>query len=138
MVRVNAMSFDGGNSLHKPQGSAMTTYSPEEQWHAYMAAFGATESDERDRLLQQSVSDDVIFTNPGGSGKTRTDLSAHIVDFQTKMPTMYFRTDKVHLSQGELLAIWSMYKSDHTKVATGYNFVRLDEDGRFNYMAGFF
>lgn len=116
----------------------MTMHTPEEQWHAYMSAFGASESDERDRLLQQSVSDDVMFTNPGGNGKTRAGLSAHIADFRTKMPMMHFDTEKLHVNQGELLAVWSMYKPDHTKVATGYNFVRLDEDGRFSYMAGFF
>jgi hypothetical protein len=31
-----------------------------------------------------------------------------------------------------------MDKQDGTKVATGYNFVRTDQDGRFSYMAGFF
>lgn len=116
----------------------MTMHTPEEQWNAYMSAFAAVDLEERDRLLLRSVSDDVVFTNPGGSGKTRADLSAHIADFQSKMPSMYFSTDKVYLGQGELLAVWAMYKPDHAKVATGYNFVRLDENGRFSYMAGFF
>ena len=116
----------------------MTTYSPQEQWNAYMEAFGPVAPEARDRLLLQSVSDDIIFTNPGGNGKTRAGLSAHMADFCAKMPEMYFRTDQVFSHSGELLAVWSMYKSDHSKVATGYNFVRLDEEGRFSYMAGFF
>jgi hypothetical protein len=116
----------------------MTTHTPEEQWNAYMSAFAAVDREERDRLLRQSVSDDVVFTNPGGNGTTRAGLSAHIADFQAKMPSMTFSTDKVYLNQGELLAVWSLYKPDHVKVATGYNFVRLDANGRFSYMAGFF
>lgn len=116
----------------------MSAYTPQEQWNAYMLAFGSDQSEERERLLQQSVSGDVIFTNPGGNGKSRATLSAHIADFRAKMPGMYFGTDKVFVTQGELLAVWSMYKPDNTKVATGYNFVRLDQAGHFEYMAGFF
>ena len=50
----------------------------------------------------------------------------------------YVKTEKVFAHHGEVLAVWSMYKRDDVKVATGYNFVRPDDDGRFSYMAGFF
>jgi hypothetical protein len=109
-----------------------------QHWNAYAAAYGATAEDERERLLEESVSDDVIFTNPGGEGKSRTGLSAHIANLQKSMPGAYFSTDRLLVHHGELLAIWSMHKQDGTKVATGYNFVRPGQDGRFAYMAGFF
>jgi SnoaL-like domain len=110
----------------------------EENWNSYTAAFGASAEDERDRLLEQCVSDDVIFTNPGGEGKSRAGLSAHIGNFQKSMPGARFDTEKIFVHHGELLAIWSLYKQDGAKVATGYNFVRPGQDGRFDYMAGFF
>jgi hypothetical protein len=116
----------------------MNTETLEQYWNAYMAAFNATADDERDRLLEQSVSDDVIFTNPGGEGNSRAGLSAHIAKFQKGNPGAYFSTDKLYPQTDKLLAIWSMHKPDGTKVATGYNFVRPDHDGRFSYMAGFF
>lgn len=103
-----------------------------------MTAFGATAEEERERLLELSVSDDVIFTNPGGDGKSRAALSAHIAGFQKGNPGAYFTTDKIYAQPDKLLAIWSMYKHDGAKVATGYNFVTPDADGRFSYMAGFF
>lgn len=109
-----------------------------ENWNAYMAAYGAQANDERARLLEQSVCDDVVFTNPAGDGKSRAGLSAHIDGFQKANPGAYFKTDKLYPQQDKLLAVWSMYKSDGTQVAVGYNFVRPDEDGRFSYMAGFF
>jgi hypothetical protein len=109
-----------------------------DNWNAYMAAYGAEAEDERARLLTQSVSDDVVFTNPAGDGKSRAGLSDHIGRFQKGNPGAYFSTDKLFPQQDKLLAVWSMYKSDGTKVATGYNFVRPDDDGRFGYMAGFF
>ena len=116
----------------------MTANTQEQLWNAYMDAFGAAEADERARLLAQSVSDDVVFTNPGGEGKTRGGLSKHIEDFRNKMPGCHFKTDRLISHHGECLAVWSMYKADGAKVATGYNFVQFAADGRFSYMAGFF
>jgi hypothetical protein len=116
----------------------MTENVHEQLWDAYMAAFGAVDAEERERLLRQSVGDDVVFTNPGGEGKTREGLIKHIENFQNKMPGCSFRTDRLISHHGECLAVWSMYKHDGAKVATGYNFVQFGADGRFSYMAGFF
>ncbi len=102
----------------------MTANIQEQFWNAYMEAFGAVEADERARLLTQSVTDDVVFTNPGGEGKTRESLIKHIEDFQTKMPGCHFKTDRLINHHGECLAVWSMYKQDGAKVATGYNFLQ--------------
>lgn len=116
----------------------MTTATPQQRWNSYMAAFGTAAVEERDRLLENSVAEDVIFTNPAGDGQSRVGLSAHIEKFQKDNPGAYFNTDKVFAQRDKLLAKWSMYRQDGTKVATGYNFVRYDLDGRFSYMAGFF
>jgi SnoaL-like domain len=116
----------------------MNTELLEQRWNEYMSAFGTTAEDARLRLLESSVSEDVIFTNPGGDGKGRTGLSAHIDAFQKHNPGASFETEKIYLQSDKLLAIWSLYKQDGTKMVTGYNFVTPDHDGRINYMAGFF
>lgn len=116
----------------------MTPQTLTDSWTAYMAAFSATNDAERARLLDQCVSDDVVFTNPGGNGQGRAALDAHIAGFQQKMPGAYFTTDKLHPQPDTLLAVWTLFKSDGAKLATGYNFVRPGPDGRFSYMAGFF
>ena len=110
----------------------------EQNWASYLAAYSDIADAERKQLLEQSVSDDMVFTNPGGQGETRAGLIAHIENFQKKMPGTYFSTEKVFARHDELLAIWAMHKPDGAKVATGYNFVRPDNEGRFIYMAGFF
>jgi hypothetical protein len=61
-----------------------------------MAAFGAIAEDERERLLEGSVSEDVIFTNPGGDGKSRVGLIAHIEKLQKANPGAYFSTEKLY------------------------------------------
>lgn len=116
----------------------MTIENLEQHWNLYLDAFHATAEDERARLLERCVSEDVIFTNPGGQGESRAELHAHIGNFHKMMPGTYFSTDKLFAHHGELLAVWSMYKPDGTKTATGYNFIRPNRDGRFSYMAGFF
>jgi len=110
----------------------------QDNWNAYLSAYGATDADERARLLAQSVSEDVVFTNPAGDGETLAGLDAHIVGFQQSNPGKYFGTDKLFPQKDKMLAIWSMYSGDGTRLATGYNFVRPDETGRFKYLAGFF
>jgi hypothetical protein len=116
----------------------MNNVTLEQRWNSYMAAFGATVQEEREQLLAQSVSEDVVFTNPGGKGQSRLELSLHIAKFQRAFPGVYFLTEKVYAQPDNLLAKWSMYKQDGTKVETGYNFVRPDHEGLFSYMAGFF
>lgn len=116
----------------------MHTEALEQNWNTYIAAFNTAGESERDRLLEQSVGDDVVFTNPGGEGKSRAELSAHIGKFHKGNQGTYFTNDKLYAQADKLLAIWSMHKPDGTKVATGYNFVRPEQDGRFSYMAGFF
>jgi hypothetical protein len=116
----------------------MDTVNLEANWEAYLKAYGAVADDERERLLAQSVTDGVVFTNPGGEGQRREGLIAHIQNFQASMPGTYFSTERVFVHHGEVLAIWAMHKPDGTKAATGYNFVRPGNDGRFAYMAGFF
>jgi hypothetical protein len=108
------------------------------KWNAYADAYAAADAQARDALLKECVSDDVEFTNPGGEGRGRATLSAHIAKLQQAMPGTHFRTEKTYVHHGELLAVWALYKQDDTKIATGYNFVRPGLDGRFDYMAGFF
>jgi len=116
----------------------MTADILEQHWKAYLDAFNTTAAHDRWRLLEQSVAADVVFTNPGGEGNTRAGLDAHIAQFQKDKLGMYFTTDKLYPQTDKLLAIWSMHKPDGTRVATGFNFVCADAEGRFDYMAGFF
>ena len=110
----------------------------EQRWTAYLNAYDATDEAERQRLLESSVAEDVTFTNPAAEGKSRHELNTHIESFRKSNPGAHFGTDKLYHQPGRFLAVWSMYKKDGAKVATGYNFVDLDDQGRFGFMAGFF
>ncbi len=116
----------------------MTIDTPEQRWTAYHTAFATIDKDERRRLLERSVSDDVVFTNPGGEGRSREALMTHIDAFQKAYPGAYFETEKLYPQKDKLLAIFAMHNQEGARVVAGYNFVRFDRDGRFEYMAGFF
>lgn len=110
----------------------------EQRWNDYLTAYGPVNFDERLRLLKGSVADAVVFTNPGGQGQSLEGLMTHIEGFQGNLPGASFSTERIYEHDGEFLAIWSMNKPGQGKVATGYNYVKLAEDGRFEFMAGFF
>jgi hypothetical protein len=78
-----------------------------QHWTAYAQAYSTAAEDERIRLLEGSVCDDVVFTNPGGEGKSRAGLSAHIANFQNAMPGAYFSTERLLVHHNELLVVWS-------------------------------
>lgn len=130
LLRISTQADNG-----KPH---MATEAHDTLWNAYLSAYGRVTDDERKHLLIRSVTDDVVFTNPNGTGCTRAGLIAHIENFQMHMPGAYFRTEKIFDRNDELLAIWTLHDSNDTKVSTGYNFIQFDDDGRFRYMAGFF
>lgn len=109
-----------------------------DKWNAYAAAYGTVDEQERNALLDTCVCDDVEFVNPGGAGHGRAALGAHIARLQQSMPGARFETERTYVQHGELLAVWALYKQGGVKIATGYNFVRCGQDGRFAYMAGFF
>lgn len=59
----------------------------------YLDAFTTTSLSEQKRLLATSVSDQVMFANPGVEGSGHTDLLAHIAAFQKRFPGSSFRVN---------------------------------------------
>jgi hypothetical protein len=82
----------------------MSNFKPEQQWDAYPSAFNTDESDKRELLLQQSVSDDVEFTNPGGSNKNRNMLSEHIKDFH--LTGAHNSSSSIYNDQARVISRW--------------------------------
>ena len=55
----------------------------QERWKRYLDAFSPVDHVERERLLRQSVSADVVFTNPTGEGRGLEALIEHTAQFQS-------------------------------------------------------
>jgi hypothetical protein len=116
----------------------MNTDTIEQLFKSYLDAYADIAPAERERLLRQSVSDDVGFTNPTGDGKGFSNLIEHIEGFQKRAPGAYFKSNKLLAHHGELLAEWALFKKDGSEFTTGHTYGRLNEQGRLTHLAGFF
>jgi hypothetical protein len=73
----------------------MNTDKLQQLWKCYLDAYSDIPADERERLLKQSVSDDVIFTGPREDDQGFDKLVEHIGQFQKKSPGAYFESNKL-------------------------------------------
>lgn len=116
----------------------MTTDNVQQIWNDYLNAYADVAADERERLLRQSVSDDIVFTSPTGEGQGFGNLVEHISQFQKKSPGAYFKNNTFLTHHSQLLAEWTLCGKDGSAVITGHTFARLDEQNRLVQLAGFF
>lgn len=110
----------------------------QETYNSYLNAFSDVAIDERERLLRQSVTDDVAFMNPKGSSQGFGELVAHIEQFQKQNPWGYFLNKKLIAHHGQFLSEWTMYKKDGSEFATAHTYGRFNDEGLITDLIGFF
>ena len=115
----------------------MTIQTVQQLWNAYQDAWADIALADRERLLRQSVTDDVVFTNPLTEGQGLSNLIQHIGQFQEQFPGAYFKSNKLLLQHGQLLAEWTMYNKDGSEFLTAHSYARFNEQGSFTHLAGF-
>ena len=115
----------------------MTIDTLRQLYNSYQDAYADIAAAERERLLRQSVTDDVVFTNPTGEGQGFGNLVEHIGQFQKQFPGAYFKTNKLLSHHGQLLSEWTMYHKDGSEFMTAHTFARFNEQGRLTHLAGF-
>ena len=103
----------------------------------YLDAFTTTSLSEQRRLLATSVSDQVMFANPGVEGSVHTDLLAHIAAFQKRFPGSSFRVNWFVQQHGQALAEWTQLDEDGSECVTAHSYAMFDTEGRVARWAGF-
>ena len=103
----------------------------------YLDAFATTLQAEQERLLRSSLTENVVYTNPGVEGSGIHNLLRHIEGFQKKFPGGCFRMNWLRQQHGQALAEWTQLNQDGSELVTGHSFARLGEDGRIAHLAGF-
>ena len=116
----------------------MTKDTLQQTYNSYLDAYSDVTADERERLLKQSVTHDVVFTNPTGDGQGFGTLVEHIEQFQKRSPGAYFKSNKLLAHHGQFLSEWTMYKKDGSEVTTAHTHARFNEQGRLTHLVGFF
>lgn len=64
----------------------MSADNVQQTYNSYLGAYSDIAPTERERLLRQSVTDDVISINPEGESHGIGDLVKHIEQFQKQKP----------------------------------------------------
>ena len=115
----------------------MTIETLQGMWKDYQDAWADVPAAERERLLRQSVAEDVVFTSPNAEGQGFGSLTEHIGEFQKQFPGAYFRSNKLLMQHGQMLSEWTMFNKDGSEFLTAHSYARFTEEGRLVHLAGF-
>ncbi len=107
-------------------------------WNTYQSAWGPVDDTERRRLLEISVSDDILYADPASQARGREELVGRIGKSQQQFPGARFRNDSFleHHDQG--LFQWTMFDGNGAVFVKGTSYGRFGEDGRLVQATGFF
>jgi hypothetical protein len=103
----------------------------------YLNAFFAESAAEQERLMRSSVAEDIMFSNPGVSGRGLTSLLGHISRFQQRFGGGSFRINWFRQQHGQMLAEWTQFNKDGSEFITANSYARCDENGRIVQFSGF-
>jgi hypothetical protein len=107
-------------------------------WTAYQAAWGPVADDVRQHLLDESVGDDILYTDPTSQVQGRRALTARIAMTQQTFAGAYFKNDSFLAHHDQGLFHWTMFDRDGRPFVTGTSFARFGPDGRLAQATGFF
>ena len=106
-------------------------------WARYQRAWEHVSSAERQASLEQSVSDDCIYTDPMGETHGRAELAAYIENFRITMPTGSFKNLKFLEHHDQSMAEWMLFQNG-AELQPGSSWARFGVDGRITNVTGFF
>ncbi len=116
----------------------MTDETLQTLWKTYQHAWSEVSPEQRLRMLQASVAQDVTFTSPDSDEQGIDQLVATIITFQEQLPGAYFRSTTLRQQHGQLFSAWTMFDRDDAPLVNGHSYARFDgQGGRLTFLAGF-
>ena len=107
-------------------------------WNLYQSAWGPIPEAERRELLAQSVSEEIVYTDPASQVEGVEALAERIAASQAKFAGSRFKNDSFLEHHGQALFQWTMYDAEGAVFVKGSSFGRFGEDGRLIQATGFF
>lgn len=107
-------------------------------WNVYQSAWAPISDEERRELLRRSVSDDIVYTDPGSQVLGADALAERIAKSQEQFPGARFRNDSFIAHHGQGLFQWTMLNGEGADTVKGSSYARFGEDGRLVQATGFF
>jgi uncharacterized protein YndB with AHSA1/START domain len=104
----------------------------------YFAAWSEKDAGARERTLEESVMDGVVFRDAFGAIEGRTELGAHIGAIQVHMPGVaLLRDGEPLLCQGTALVRWIAKTGEGVERGRGRSAIDFSADGRVARAVGF-
>lgn len=107
-------------------------------WTTYQAAWGDKMSAERTRLLDASVVEACVYTDPLGAWFGKAEITRLIEQFRTEMPGVFFRNHAFLHHHGWSMARWALYDAGGRELQPGASVAEYGADGRIVRVIGFF
>ena len=97
-------------------------------WNLYQAAWSAVPDRERRHLIEQSVSQNCVYTDPGSQAHGIDELIKRIEESQRTFPGAHFHNDDFleHHDQG--LFHWTMFDGENHVFVKGSSFGRFEDE----------
>ncbi len=107
-------------------------------WTTYQSAWSDIGGAQRAALLEASVSDGCIYTDPSTDGRHGyAELVETIQETQSTYPGASFRNDQLTDYDGQALSEWTMFDAGGAEIVKGVSYARFGADGRLTNMSGF-
>ncbi len=104
----------------------------------YLAAWNATDTSERERLVRDTFSSDVHYLDPMMEGRGRDGLAALIAGAQQRFAGHRFLLLGTPEGHHDVVRFsWALAARGAEPVARGTDVAELDEDGRLRRVTGF-
>lgn len=95
----------------------------------YLAAWSPISAAERRTLLDESLAEQVVFTNPQDVCRGKQAIAAHLEGFQRRIPGGSFRMNNMFGWGDWALAEWQLVDADGTAGFSGSDVITFDIDG---------
>ncbi|WP_224372369.1 nuclear transport factor 2 family protein [Hyalangium versicolor] len=99
-------------------------------YETYLSAWSAIPDDRRLHLLQESVTEGVVFTNPTKPRTGIADVADHLRAFQTRSPGGSFRLVAMLGWEDNAIATWQFVDAAGNSGFTGYDVLAFDGEHR--------
>jgi SnoaL-like domain len=95
----------------------------------YLAAWSAVPDAERARMLQESLSEEIVFKNPLQTRHGLAEVTEHLEGFQVRSPGGSFRMNNMVGWSTHALAEWQLVDAKCDAGFSGYDVLTFDERG---------
>ena len=110
----------------------------ENTWETYAASWKAEALPEKQRLMEESLTQDCCYTDPLTQTQGYGPLLDYMREFHRQVPGGHFVTKRFIVHHDRSVAFWDMRDAHGTVIGDGISYGEYDATGKLSAMTGFF